>query len=189
LHNFRCDFALRHATILNWQKRFLTDFMAISRKKAVVRRLNQDWIAGYLPAAEFLHNGAVEMLALDGKTIQLDPSAVKWICYVRDFNSGEPANPERLIRKAFAGRPRIEGLVLRLQLTDGDLIEGLATNDLSLISAEGLFLTPPDIRSNTHRLWIPHSAIAKLEVITVIGATKRKQTVAPKPPDRQESLF
>jgi hypothetical protein len=163
--------------------------MAISRKKTIARKLSQDWVAGYLPASGILHNGAVELLALDGKTLQLPAADLKWISYVRDFNSGEAANPERLLRKTFTGRPRTEGLVLRLQLTDGDLIEGVAANDLSLISGEGLFLTPPDVRSNTQRLWISPSAISGLEVIAVIGAAKRKPPAQPIPPTSQESLF
>jgi hypothetical protein len=162
--------------------------MATSRKKAVARKLTQGWVAGYLPSSDFFHNGFVELLALDGKTLQIDASSLKWICYVRDFNSGEAANPERLLRKTFTGRPRTEGLALRLHLTDGDLIEGLAANDLSLISGEGLFLTPPDVRSNTQRLWIPHSAITEMEVLTVIGG-KQKQPPTPKTPATQESLF
>jgi len=169
--------------------------MAISRKKAIARKLTlgpsalnlpvQNWVAGYLPAGGFLRSGAVELLALDGKTLQIPASSLKWICFVRDFNSGEPANPERLLRKTLTGRPRTEGLLMRLHLADGDLIEGLAANDLSLVSGEGLFLTPPDIRSNTQRLWIPATAIAKLEVLAVIGAAKRRP---PQRPD-QETLF
>lgn len=162
--------------------------MAISRKKTIARKLTKDWIAGYLPPTGILRNGMVELLALDGKTLQLAAADLKWICYVRDFNSGEPANPERLLRKTFTGRPRTEGILLRLRLADGDLIEGLAANDLSLISGEGLFLTPPDIRSNTQRLWIPPSAISELEVVAVIGAAKRKPGPPAKPP-AQESLF
>jgi len=163
--------------------------MATSRKKTIVRKLSQDWVAGYLPANGFLRNGVVELLALDGKTLQLDTTSLKWICYVRDFNSGEAANPERLLRKTFTGRPRIEGLLLRLHVTDGDLIEGLAANDLSLVSGEGLFLTPPDIRSNTQRIWIPPTSISELEVIAVIGGAQRRKTAPLKAPTAQESLF
>ena len=163
--------------------------MAGSRKKTIARKLTQDWVAGYLPASSFLHNGIIELLALDGKILQLAAAELKWICYVRDFNSGEPANPERLLRKTFTGRPRSEGVVLRLHLSDGDVLEGLAANDLSLISGEGIFLTPPDIRSNTQRLWIPPTAIAQLEVLTVIGAAKRSKPAPTATSTTQESLF
>lgn len=163
--------------------------MAGSRKKVILRKLSQDWIAGYLPASGFLQSGVVELLALDGKTIQIPAGGLKWICYVRDFNSGEVANPERLLRKTFTGRPRTEGLLLRLHLADGDLIEGLAANDASLIAGEGIFLTPPDIRSNTQRIWIPTGVIAEFEVLAVIGAAKRSKAVPLKAPDTQEKLF
>ena len=163
--------------------------MATSRKKTIARRLSQDWVAGYLPTAGFVHDGFVELLALDGKILKLPANDLKWICYVRDFNSGEATNPERLLRKTFAGRPRTEGLLTRIRLVDGDLIEGLTANDLSLVSGEGLFLTPPDIRSNTQRLWIPLSSIVDFEIVAVIGSAKRKQPGLPKPPDAQESLF
>ncbi|MFZ0661416.1 MAG: hypothetical protein WAM66_01885 [Acidobacteriaceae bacterium] len=163
--------------------------MARSRKKIIARRLANDWIAGYLPSDGFLRGDVVELLALDGKIVPLSAADLKWICYVRDFNSGELANPEHLLRKTFAGRPRTEGLLVRLQLADGDLIEGLAANDLSLISGEGLFLTPPDVRSNTQRLWIPLSSIKEMQIVAVIGVAKRKQRRHREAPPAQERLF
>lgn len=163
--------------------------MAKSRKKIIARRLTQEWTAGYLPSEGFFCNGTVEMLALDGKIVSIDAAALKWICYVRDFNSGEIANPERLLRKTFSGRPRAEGLLVRMRLGDGDLLEGLAANDLSLISGEGLFLTPPDVRSNTQRLWIPPSSIKEMQIVAVIGAPSRKRPKPPEKPTQQEQLF
>ena len=87
--------------------------MSSSRKKAIFRKFSRDWVAGYLSADDFARAGQVEMLDLDGKVLLLDISDLKWICYVRDFNSGELNNPERLLRKTFAGRPRGEGLFVR----------------------------------------------------------------------------
>lgn len=165
--------------------------MSITRKKAILRKLSRDWLAGYVPAGRFIHAGQVEMLDLGGKVIQVAAEDLKWICYVRDFNSGELNNPERLLRRTFAGRPRGEGLFVRIRLRDGDLIEGLAANDLTLIGGDGLFLTPPDLRSNTQRIWIPRSAVDEMEVVAVVGAAKRKAiaSVAAEEAQAQERLF
>ncbi|HEX4037125.1 MAG TPA: hypothetical protein VHX37_03625 [Acidobacteriaceae bacterium] len=164
--------------------------MSSSRKKAIFRKHSRDWVAGYLPIAGFVRDGQVEMLDLDGKVVALAVEDLKWICYVRDFNSGELNNPERLMRKTFAGRPRGEGLFVRARLRDGDLIEGLAANDVSLVSSDGVFLTPPDLRSNTQRIWIPRTTIEELDVVAVVGAAKRKVVPAAQPEEEaQEKLF
>lgn len=163
--------------------------MSASRKKAIARKFTRDWVAGYLPPEDFAHHGVVELLELDGKVVSLALESVKWVCFIRDFNSGEAANPERLLRKTFAGRPRSEGIFLRLRLTDGDVIEGLAANDLTLVTSDGLFLTPPDTRSNTQRLWIPRSSLAELEIVAVIGGSAKKKPARTVSEEAQESLF
>ena len=63
--------------------------MSSSRKKAIFRKFSRDWVAGYLPGENFARAGQVEMLDLDGKVVLLALDDLKWICYVRDFNSGE----------------------------------------------------------------------------------------------------
>jgi hypothetical protein len=160
--------------------------MPFSRKKVIVRKFSREWLSGYLPPADFAHNGEVELLDLAGKVVNLSLDGVKWICFVRDFNSGEAGDPERLVRKSFLGRPRTEGLCLRLTMKDEDHLEGLATNDVTLRDPEGIFLTPPDIRSNTQRVFIPSSAIAELEIVAVITSPSRRKS--PETP-QQESLF
>ena len=105
---------------------------------------------------------------------------VKWVCYVRDFPAArdEQANPERLLHKRFSIRPRTAGLWLRMTLTDGEELEGLAANDRSLIEGAGLLLTPPDTRSNTQRIYVPRQAIQTLEVVGLIGASGAKSGAA-----------
>jgi len=164
--------------------------MSSSRKKAILRKFTRDWLAGYLPADGFAAEGVLEVLDLAGKVVRISIDDLKWVCYVRDFNSGELNNPERLERKTFTGRPRGDGLFVRAKLKDGDLIEGLAANDISLVASEGLYLTPPDLRSNTQRLWIPKSSLEQLEVVAVLGGSRKKPT----PPAEtltvaQEKLF
>jgi Family of unknown function (DUF6982) len=164
--------------------------MSSSRKKVIVRKYTRDWVAGYLSSAGFTRQGALEMLDLSGKVLAISIQDVKWVCFVRDFNSGEIDNPEKLARKSFAGRPRGEGLFLRVQLKDGDSLEGLSENNIGLLDADGFYLTPPDTRSNTQRVWLPRTSLAELEIVAVIGgAAKKKPSAAVKPEDRQESLF
>jgi hypothetical protein len=158
--------------------------MPSSRKKVIVRKFSREWLAGYLPYADFAHQGRIEMLDLAGKVVALPLEEIKWLCYVRDFNSGEVDNPEGLLRKSYAGRPRTEGLWLRLRLTDGDSIEGLGANDLTLLDSSGIFLVPPDIRSNTQRMFIPRSSIADFVVVAAIASpARRKADDRPHQPD------
>jgi len=165
--------------------------MSSSRKKAIIRKFTRDWVGGYIAATDFTRQGAVELLDLSGKVLAISIHDVKWVCFVRDFNSGEMDNPEKFVRKNYSGRPRGEGLWLRLQLRDGDTLEGLAENGIGLLDADGFFLTPPDTRSNTQRVWLPRTSLAELEVVAVISsAAKKKPPAGAKPEEaQQETLF
>ena len=165
--------------------------MANSRKKVIVRLLDGGMHAGYLPAAGLLdETGAVALLDLEARALTVPLDGVRHIAYVRDFNLGE-AEPERLSRRVFLARPRTEGVWLRLTMVGGEVLEGLAAADLGLVDGlledGGVYLTPPDVRSNTQRIFVPRTAIAGLVVVGVIGApaVKMAQAVA----RQQESLF
>lgn len=162
--------------------------MGASHKKVIVRKFNRDWICGYLPLSPPVSGGAVGVLDLAGKLITLPLSEVKWICYVREFNLSESDQPERLLRKRFHSRPRTEGLWIRLQLRDKDGLEGLAQNDATLLEGEGLFLVPPDPRSNTQRIFIPRQAVTSMEILAVVRAAGARRPAAA-PAALQESLF
>jgi len=152
--------------------------MASQRKPVIVRKFSRDWIAGYSVASLGVDGPELELLDLSGKVLRIGWEQVKWVCYVRDFPNGETANPERLLQKRFSTRPRTAGLWLRMTLTDGEELEGLAANDRSLVGGAGLLLTPPDTRSNTQRIFVPRQAIQALEVVSLIGAASRKKAAA-----------
>lgn len=155
--------------------------MASQRKPVIVRKFSRDWVAGYAPAAFGQEDASLEILDLAGKVVTLGWDSVKWVCYVRDFPGGEQANPERLLQKKFAVRPRSSGLWLRMTLIDGEELEGLAANDRTLIDGAGLMLTPPDTRSNTQRIYVPRTAIQSLEVVSLIGSGRaRREAMATK---------
>jgi len=165
--------------------------MASARKPVIVRKFTRDWVAGYA-TAEFGQGAAeLEILDLTGKVVHIGWEQVKWVCYVRDFpaTGSDQVNPERLVRKRFALRPRTAGLWLRMTLADGDELEGLAANDRTLVDGAGLLLTPPDTRSNTQRIYVPRLAIQSLEVLSLVGAAGRKRTETIKRAVEQPGLF
>ena len=161
--------------------------MASARKPVIVRKFSRDWCAGYAGVSFGQDAAELEILDLSGKVLRIGWKAVKWVCYVRDFPAGEQANPERLLHKRFATRPRSAGLWLRLTLTDGEELEGLAANDRSLIEGAGLLLTPPDTRSNTQRIYVPRQAIQTLEMVSLIGTASSRRAASRAP--EQPNLF
>jgi hypothetical protein len=164
--------------------------MGSARKPVIVRKFSRDWYAGYAGASFGQDSSALEVLDLTGKVLTVAWEAVKWVCYVRDFSStSDMINPERLLQKRFAVRPRTAGLWLRITLNDGDELEGIASNDRSLVDGAGLLLTPPDTRSNTQRIYVPRQAIQSLEVVSLIGATGRKRRPEAAMAEVQPELF
>ena len=206
--------------------------MSSAHKKVIVRRLTGETLPGYLPLSAFVHNRTIDLLDLGGRVIPLSINDIKHICYVRDFNLTDPANPERLTRRTFLARPRTEGLWLRMTFRAGDLHRewslpqgarrdlahkcirafelgrgiAFATEDFAqvqcrlaptditllddLIHDAGLFLAPPDTRSNTQRIYVPRTAITDLQLIAVITSpSRRKPLPAASLPTLQEDLF
>ncbi len=163
-----------------------------SRKKVLVRRFTGDVLPGYLPPNGFIDSGSLDLLDLSGRILPLPLADVKFVSFVRDFNLSDTRDPERLTRRSFLARPRQEGLWVRLMFTSGDLLEGLAPIDLTLLDALaedlGLFLTPPDTRSNTQRLYIPRAAIAELHLLAVITSPSRRPAPAEKPAKEADTL-
>ena len=159
--------------------------MASQRKPVIVRKFSRDWVAGYAPSIFAPDSPQLEILDQAGKVLRLEWTAVKWVCYVRDLavSPADQTNPERLIHRRFTIRPRTAGIWLRMTLLDGEELEGLASNDRSLIDGSGLLLTPPDQRSNTQRIFIPRSAIQTLEVVSLIGAGRRRSGATTQQPD------
>jgi hypothetical protein len=157
--------------------------MASLRKPVIVRKFSRDWCAGYAGVGFGQDAPELEILDQTGKVLRIGWEQVKWVCYVRDLAGADQANPERLLHKKFAIRPRTAGVWLRITLADGDEIEGLAANDRSLLDGAGLLLTPPDTRSNTQRIYVPRQAIEALEVVGLIGAGGRRRVRAEEQPE------
>jgi hypothetical protein len=168
--------------------------MAGSQKKVVVRRTGGTLAWGYLPQEQLLRDGQVALMGADGRVNSIAFSEIEMICYVRDFNLDDPVDPERLGRRSFVGRPRGDGLWVRLGLHDDTQLEGLMPFDLgfltTLLDDQGIFLTPPDGRSNVLRVFVPRGSLRSLEVLGWVSAPSKRAAAkeAAKPASKKAKL-
>jgi hypothetical protein len=144
--------------------------MPSTHKKVIVRKIDRDSISGYVSPTSFVRDGKLELLTTAGNVVGIDLKEIKGVYFVREFGDSES-----LTRKTFTTRPRTEGLWVRLKFKDTEIVEGLMANDLTQQMAEGFLLNPPDLRSNTQRIFVPRSALESLTVLAVIGGTHRKR--------------
>jgi hypothetical protein len=156
-------------------------FMPTTHKKVIVRKLDRDSMHGYV-AANFIVDGKVEILNTSGNAVAIDLKDIKGIYFVREFGDSESVT-----RKTFAGRPRTEGLWVRLEFRDKDMLEGMMPNDLAQLTPEGYFVNPPDTRANTQRVFVPRTALTSLTVLGVIGGPQARRRKAEDA--RQVTLF
>jgi hypothetical protein len=144
--------------------------MPSTHKKVIVRKIDRDTVNGYVAPAHYIHQGKLELLNTTGNVVAIDLTEIKCVFFVREFG-----DTDGLARKTFTTRPRAEGLWVRVKFKDGEILEGLMANDLTLNTAEGFLINPPDLRSNVQRLFVPRSALESLTVLAVIGATRRQR--------------
>jgi hypothetical protein len=156
--------------------------MPSTHKKVIVRKADRDSISGYVAPANFVVDGKLELLNTSGNVVAVELRDIKAVYFVREFSDSEVMS-----RKTFTTRPRTEGLWVRLKFKDNEVIEGIMPNDLSQNPSEGFLINPPDLRSNTQRVFVPRASLTSLTVIAVIGAARRRRKG---PPDtRQVTLF
>jgi hypothetical protein len=144
--------------------------MPSTHKKVIVRKVDRDTVNGYVASAHFIRDGKFELLNTSGNVVAIELSDIKCVFFVRDFGDSDS-----LSRKTFTTRPRAEGLWVRIKFKDGEVLEGLMPNDLSLNRPEGYLINPPDLRSNVQRMFVPRTALESLNVLAVIGATRRQR--------------
>jgi len=144
--------------------------MPSTHKKVIVRKMDRDSVNGYVAPANFVREGKLELLNTSGNVVAIDLRDIKGVYFVREFGDSDS-----LSRKTFPSRPRTEGLWVRLRFKDNEVLEGMMPNDLSLTTAEGFLINPPDLRSNTQRIFVPRTALESMTVLAVIGATRRQR--------------
>jgi hypothetical protein len=138
-------------------------------KKAIIRRYDKEPLAGYVNPFSYLHPSGVELLSAQGNISSVPYEDIKSISFVRDFDSRE------VDRRVFNTRPRIEGLWVSFQFRDGEVIEGVMSNNLLQVEPYGFMLIPPDPSSNSQRIFIPRASLRSVEVLGVVGSPLKKR--------------
>jgi hypothetical protein len=148
-------------------------------KKAVIRRFDREPLAGYLNPLTYQQPTGVELLSADGNVATVPYGEIKTVSFVRDFDAGDETT-----RLVFNTRPKMEGLWIRFQFRDGDVMEGVMPNNLLPADPLGFTFIPPDPYSNHQRVFIPRVALRSVEVLGVVGSPLKKRK--PKLPAREQ---
>jgi hypothetical protein len=150
-------------------------------KKAIIRRYDKEPLAGYLNPISFLQPAGVELLSAEGNVATVPYPEIKSIAFVRDFERAGGTE-----RSTFLTRPKMDGLWVRLQFRDGDILEGIMPNNLLQIEQYGVSVTPPDSFSNQQRVFVPRESLRSVEVLGVVGSPLKRKKAAAK---EQGELF
>ena len=146
-----------------------------TNKRVLVSRFDREPLSGFVNPQNYLLPEGLEVLSQDGAVNVLPYTEVKLVCFVRDFQQGEPRKELRL----FTTRPKMEGLWIRMRFRDGDAMDGLLTNNLLLLEPFGFSVIPPDPGFQNQRVFIPKAALSGVQVLGVIGSPLRTRKTKP----------
>ena len=147
---------------------------ASTTKKALIRRYDRETLAGYVNPTSFLRPEGVELLSDQGHASIVPYAEIKLVAFVREFEGVAEAH-----RQVFQTRPKTAGLWVSLRFRDGDVLEGIMTNNLVLLETSGFTVIPPDSFGNEQRVWAPRGSLATLEVLGVVGSPLQKRKAKP----------
>jgi hypothetical protein len=153
-------------------------------KKVLIRRFDREPLSGFVNAQTYLQPAGVELLAPNGALSIVPYSEIKAVCFVRDFDSMESGAG----KKVFNTRPKTDGLWVRMHLRDGEVLDGVLSNNLLQLTLEGFMVTPPDAYANTQKMFIPRAALTQFNVLGVVGSPLTRRKVKPAPRE-QIGLF
>ena len=143
----------------------------------LVSRFDRETLAGFVNQQTYLTSDGLELLTTAGSVALIPYSDVKTVCFVRDFQQGEPRKDLRL----FVSRPKTEGLWLRMVFRDGEVMDGVLTNNLLQLEPSGFTVVPPDPGYQQQRLYVPRAALSQIHVLGVVGSplNARRKKSAP----------
>ena len=147
-------------------------------KKVLVRRFDREPVTGFVNPQSYLLPAGVELMKTDGTVAIVPYQEVKTVCFVKDFETAE-SPPERHV---FHTRPKMDGLWVRMRFRDGEVMDGIVSNNLLQMEPYGFTFIPPEPYSNNQRIFSPREALSEFHVLGVVGSplTRRRRKEASK---------
>ena len=144
----------------------------------LIRRFDREPLTGFVNPQSYLLADGVELLKTDGTVAIVPYREVKTVSFVKDFEIAEAA-PERLV---FHTRPKMDGLWVRMRFRDGEVMDGILSNNLLQLEPYGFTFTPPEPYANNQRVFSPREALSEFQVLGVVGSplTRRRRKEVPK---------
>jgi len=156
---------------------------ASTNKKVLVLRFDRETLPGFVNPQSWLQADGLELLSAGGTVLTIRYEEVRLVCFVRDFDQGEPRRELR----TFSTRPKTAGLWLRLHFRDAEIMDGIMANNLLQLEPQGFTFIPPDPGYQNQKLFVPRAALAAIQVLGVVGSplTTRRRP----PPKEQLEMF
>ncbi len=134
-------------------------------KKVNVTLFGHQPVEGYVMLDQYLRREGVDMMDKNADARTIPYSHVKAVRFIRKFG----CEPDKRQRNLFLTRPKLGGLWVRMQFKDGEELEGVIRNDLTVFDNYGVTMIPPDSKGNTQKVFVPREALQTFVVMGVIG--------------------
>ncbi len=155
---------------------------ASTNKKVLVLRFDRETLPGFVSPHSWLRADGLELLSTSGAVATIPYDEVRFVCFVRDFDQGEPRRELR----TFTSRPKTTGLWLRLHFRDGEIMDGIMSNNLLQVEPQGFSFIPPDPGYQNQKVFVPRAALASIQVLGVVGSPLKTRRPAPTPKEQLE---
>jgi hypothetical protein len=155
-----------------------------TNKKALVARFDKGPLEGFVQLPEGWPFAELDILSQEGTLTRVPAVEIRAVCLIREFSGGETWQKHR----TFLNRPKASGLWVRIKFRDGELLEGVMSNNLAS-EPYGFVIVPPDPTFQNQRIFVPRTAVTTVEVLGVIGSPLRRRTKPGPDADKQIELF
>ena len=147
-------------------------------KKVLLRRFDREPLSGFVNPQAYLLAAGVELLKTDGTVAIVPYQEIKTVCFVKDFEAAEAEPSQRV----FHTRPKMDGLWVRMRFRDGEVMDGILSNNLLQLETYGFTFIPPEPYSNNQKIFSPREALSEFHVLGVVGSplTRRRRKEVPK---------